>query len=601
MSAMASMVTDDNGDGTPTNVLPPPDNDDELLFESASSDGELRFAEASSDDEPPPAPAPRPKRRKHDVSSDSSDDEAAAPAPPPPRKKPPKAETIDVDAEAPIDVDVDDDAPAPTPPSPRAPPETPIDVDALDSDDGAPPPPPPAPRRPRVDDDLEAHALSRGERPGGGAPFGGGEAPRPERYAPFGGDAELRRAPAESRRRDLEKLFGRLRLVGEINLADTRPSSKPAEIPGYMAKVYQSGDKIAQLCGVRLAIDGGRMVRGADKVVPHIFHDPIHPKVRKNVPANDEKRRKQDRGSLMAVVCGEVIARLRCGAKGVVICREGCDSTGDAWTSTERDVYDELRRLNVVECICVRGVPAEVTAAAVAATDPDCVADTVDHSDCCAASVDGCSYEFVCQSACGAGWYSLEKVRTNYANASLRVVTFSLEGTQIGPDHALALCACLLRDDEARHERSWSLVSLVAGVRSDSLKRLDREQDASYVPRTKMARVAREKVMVVFASALSACSDPLAKFRSMLTERSRAVDVTSSPPPFNADLRGDAALAKCSAGNREGRDAGPRLVASRLYFLEGTVQSRVPSLRGRVFNFEFYDVVFAPHSGKARR
>ena len=54
--------------------------------------------------------------------------------------------------------------------------------------------------------------------------------------------------------------------------------------------------------------------------------------------------------------------------------------------------------------------------------------------------------------------------------------------------------------------------------------------------------------------------------------------------------------AKCSAGNREGRDAGPRLVASQLHFLEGTVQSRVPSLRGRVFNFEFYDVVFAPHS-----
>ena len=46
-------------------------------------------------------------------------------------------------------------------------------------------------------------------------------------------------------------------------------------------------------------------------------------------------------------------------------------------------------------------------------------------------------------------------------------------------------------------------------------------------------------------------------------------------------------VAKCSAGNREGRDAGPRLVASQLYFLEGTVQSRVPSLRGRVFTNEF--------------
>ena len=96
------------------------------------------------------------------------------------------------------------------------------------------------------------------------------------------------------------------------------------------------------------------------------FHfDPIHPKVRKNVPANDEKRWKQDRGSLMVAVCGEIIARLRCGADAVAICREGCDSTGDAWTSTERDVYDELRRLNVVKCICVRGAPAEVTAAAV--------------------------------------------------------------------------------------------------------------------------------------------------------------------------------------------------------------------------------------------
>ena len=60
-------------------------------------------------------------------------------------------------------------------------------------------------------------------------------------------------------------------------------------------------------------------------------------------------------------------------------------------------------------------------------------------------------------------------------------------------------------------------------------------------------------------------------------------------------------VAKCSAGNREGRDAGPRLVASQLYFLEGTVQSRVPSLRGRVFNFEFYDVGFAPHRSPANK
>ena len=88
----------------------------------------------------------------------------------------------------------------------------------------------------------------------------------------------------------------------DIDLAKERPGAKPAEIPGYKAKVYQSGDKSAQIRGVRLAIDGGRMVRGADKVVKHIFDDPIHPKDRKSVPADDERRSKQDRGSLMAAV-----------------------------------------------------------------------------------------------------------------------------------------------------------------------------------------------------------------------------------------------------------------------------------------------------------
>ena len=79
------------------------------------------------------------------------------------------------------------------------------------------------------------------------------------------------------------------------------------------------------------------------------------------------------------------------------------------------------------------------------------------------------------------------------------------------------------------------------------------------------------------------CSDLL------LSRRSRARTRSEPDTPC-------VGVAKCSAGKREGRDAGPRLVASKLYFLEGTVQSRVPSLRGRVFNNESYDVVFAPHS-----
>ena len=80
-------------------------------------------------------------------------------------------------------------------------------------------------------------------------------------------------------------------------------------------------------------------------------------------------------------------------------------------------------------------------------------------------------------------------------------------------------------------------------------------------------------------------------FCSDLLDPAAAVRATRSEPDTPC-----VGLAKCSAGNREGRDAGPRLrVASKFYFLEGTVQSRVPSLRGRVFNFEFYDVVFAPH------
>ena len=120
-----------------------------------------------------------------------------------------------------------------TPPSPRAPPETPIDVDARAPRRG---------RRPRVDDDLRlALALSRGERPGGGAPFGGGEAPRPERYAPFGGDAELRRALAESRRRrreaeELERARARSRATEARAVVDETEDAYAASLREDQAK-----------------------------------------------------------------------------------------------------------------------------------------------------------------------------------------------------------------------------------------------------------------------------------------------------------------------------------------------------------------------------
>ena len=339
-------------------------------------------------------------------------------------------------------------------------------------------------------------------------------------------------------------MFLGLRFKREVDLADTRPNAKGAEIdPGYKAKKYQSDDKSARVGGLSFAIDGGRIVMDLGKVRQIIFDDPITPEERKRMPADDPRRSKQDRGALLVAACGRLIALKRCGARDVVFCREGCVSTGDAWIRVERDVYDGvLEACNVARCYVVTGAPAEVTAAAVASKHPKCVTDVLDHSDGAAASDDGLTTEFDCEAACAAGFRDPKKVKTG--DASLHVVTFSHDGEKIGPDRALVLCAFLLRDAEARHKWRWSLVSLAARVHSDSLKRLNNhEKKKAHAARTKPARAARAAVVIVCASALRACRDPVAEVRSMLVERATAVDVTSSLPPFSADLRGDAALA----------------------------------------------------------
>ena len=203
---------------------------------------------------------------------------------------------------------------------------------------------------------------------------------------------------------------------------------------------------------------------------------------------------------------------------------------------------DVLERFNVARCHDVGGAPAEVTAAAVASTDPNCVAHGVDHSDGFAASLDGLTTEFVCQSACAAGFYDPKDVKTD--DASLYVVTFSHDGEKIGRDHALVLCAFLLRDAEDRQNFRSSVVSLAAGVHSESLKRLNNyEEKEAYAMRTETARATRAAAVVVCLNALRACHDPVAEVCLMLEERVRAGDVTSSPRPFHAaDLSGDAAL-----------------------------------------------------------
>ena len=51
----------------------------------------------------------------------------------------------------------------------------------------------------------------------------------------------------------MAKTFLGLRFKGEVDLADTRPNAKGAEIdPGYKAKKYQFGDKSARVGGLSL-------------------------------------------------------------------------------------------------------------------------------------------------------------------------------------------------------------------------------------------------------------------------------------------------------------------------------------------------------------
>ena len=165
----------------------------------------------------------------------------------------------------------------------------------------------------------------------------------------------------------------------------------------------------------------------------------------------------------------------------------------------------------------------------------------MDHSDGFAASDAGLTSEFVCEAACAAGFREPQKARTD--DASLHVVTFSLEDAQIGPDHALVLCAFLLRDVEWRHDFRSSLVSLASGFHSESLKRGDDEAETACLARTKTARIARAAAVAVCASAVLKCHEPVAEVCLMLEDRVRAGNVTSSPRPFHAaDLSGDAAL-----------------------------------------------------------
>ena len=138
------------------------------------------------------------------------------------------------------------------------------------------------------------------------------------------------------RRRGIATMFLGLRRIKDIDLAkeDERPRSKGAEIPGYKAVVYRS-DKSARVGGLSFAIDGGRNVMDLEKVMKKVYHDPIDPKQREKMPADNPKRFMQDRGALLAVACGRIIALKRCGARDVVFCREGCDSTGQPWRSVE--------------------------------------------------------------------------------------------------------------------------------------------------------------------------------------------------------------------------------------------------------------------------
>ena len=116
-------------------------------------------------------------------------------------------------------------------------------------------------------------------------------------------------------------MFLGLRRIKDIDLAkeDERPRSKGAEIPGYKAVVYRS-DKSARVGGLSFAIDGGRNVMDLEKVMKKVYHDPIDPKQREKMPADNPRA--------AAAAVDRVVAAAAAASKAVVVLETGEGADG---------------------------------------------------------------------------------------------------------------------------------------------------------------------------------------------------------------------------------------------------------------------------------